>query len=370
MTQFSNDDWKPISEADLHGYLDGELSIERRAEVEAYLAAHPEQAARVAEYSELTLALHQLFDGDETPANPKIDALTDDLVRSLRRRRTARRLVGVAAAVVILATGTGLATGVHDRFQQAEDRFQAFTQQATNAHMLFAGSVSAPVEEGVGNETTVVSWLSQRLTGVPVRAPDLTALGYALSVERILPSADGPAAQLMYKSEKGEDPITLFIGKSREKRQSAFTYVQNDALSIFYWQEGPFAYSLAGNLGRAELLALAEAVNGQLTTVPPVPKSMVQRRAGESTQAAEQSSLPIEQPVGTVPAAVPDTGAPSDGLVRPAAKVLSAPDAGVVTERVTPMTIKDSPDGAPAKEKKAPEAAPEPGAEGDLPKKT
>lgn len=361
MTQHSNDDRRPISEADLHGYLDGELSVERRAEVEAYLATHPEQAARVAEYHNLTLTLHRLFDCEETPENQKIESMTEDLVRSLRRRRTARRLVGVAAAVVILATGTGLATGVHDRFRQAEDRFLAFTQQATNAHLMFAGGVPAQDDLGISEDTTVVSWLSQRLTGIPVRAPDLSSLGYGLAIERILPSADGPAAQLMYRNEKGSDPVTLFIGKSRDHRQSAFTFVQNDDLSIFYWQEGPFAYSLAGNLDKIELLALAEEVNIQLTALPPMPKAMVQHRSGEPAATAK---------VGAVPATVPDSGA-ADGLVQPASGSVNTQDAGTVTERAPAKGAKPDAEPAAGDDTKAkPAVTPIPSGEADSPKKT
>lgn len=363
MTQHSNDDRRPISEADLHGYLDGELSVERRAEVEAYLTTHPEQAARVAEYHNLTLTLHRLFDTEETPGNPKIEAQTEELMRALRRRRTARRLVGVAAAVVILATGTGLATGVHDRFRQAEDRFLAFTRQATNAHLLFAGGVPAQNEPATVEEedTTVVSWLSQRLTGVPVRTPNLSALGYDLAIERILPSADGPAAQLMYRNGKGGDPVTLFIGKSRDKRQNAFTYVQNDDLSIFYWQEGPFAYSLAGNLDKFELLALAEEVNVQLTALPPMPKAMVQHRSGEPAAAAK---------VDAVPAAVPDSGA-TDGLVQPASGGVKGQDAGTVTERAPAKGAKPDTEPATGNDTKTePAVTPVPVGDADSPKKT
>jgi anti-sigma factor RsiW len=371
MTHSSNSERRPIAESDLHGYLDGDLAIERRVEVEAYLAAHPDQAARVAEYSELTLDLHRLFDDEETPVSPEIEALTDDLGRALRRRRSIRRLFAAVAAVVVIATGVSLATGMHDSFRQAEDRFQAFTQQATDAHLLFAGVTPATDDTEIDNDTTVVSWLSQRLTGVPVRAPDLRSLGYELTVERILPSADGPAAQLMYESAARETPVTLFIGKSRDKRQNAFTFVQNEDLSIFYWQEGPFAYSLAGKLERAELLTLAEAVDAQLTALPPVPKSMVQRRAGESTLAAEKTG-PAERPVGAVPATVPESEATAaDAIVKPLLKKVDSPGAGVATERVRSETPKVKPAAAPGR-KKEPAASVVPAipAEGETPKKT
>ena len=35
-----------VTEADLHGYVDGVLSSERRIAVEAHIAAHPEEALR------------------------------------------------------------------------------------------------------------------------------------------------------------------------------------------------------------------------------------------------------------------------------------------------------------------------------------
>ncbi len=37
----------PVTEDELHAYVDNELPAERRADVEAWLASHPEDAARV-----------------------------------------------------------------------------------------------------------------------------------------------------------------------------------------------------------------------------------------------------------------------------------------------------------------------------------
>lgn len=358
MTQARDGDRQPISERDLHGYIDGELTAQRRAEVETYLTGHPAEAARIAEYAALTLSLHRLYAGGHA-ADPRIDALTADLDRTLRRRRMVHRLVRVAAVAAVLAIVAGVASSVHDRFLQAENRFLAFTRQATDAHILFAGAKPPAGDSEPGDDTTVVSWLSQRLIGVPVRAPDLHALGYELTVERILPSANGPAAQLMYESAKAAEPVTLFIGKSKDNRQIAFTYVRNDDLSVFYWQKGPLAYSLAGKLDRRNLLALAEVVNAQLVTLPPVPRSMVQRRAADVIHAAGKAPL--------------DAGARSaDARVRPLSKKLEASEIGVVpgrvnTEALQPVPVKD---GAAVKRPPEPSAVPAPASESDTAKKT
>jgi anti-sigma factor RsiW len=302
--------------------------------------------------------------------------LTGDLDRVLRRRRLAHRLVRIAAVVVVLVTAAVLASNVHDRFRQAEDRFLAFTQQATEAHVLFAGTKPAADAGEIGepgDETTVVSWLSQRLTGVPVRAPDLRSLGYELAVERILPSANGPAAQLMYESGNADQPVTLFIGKSRDKMQTAFTFVKNEDLSIFYWQEGPFAYSLAGNLDKFDLLALAEEVNAQLVALPPMPKSLVQRRATEVTHAAGKTPLAAVpgSEMKSVPGAAPDTGAGPQGvLVHPISKALDRSEPGDTSGRDkknVPAPVKESTGG---KKAPVPSVLPVPASESEPAKKT
>lgn len=381
MTQARNGNREPISEMDLHGYIDGELTAQRRAEVEAYLADHPDEAARLGEYRALTLSLHRLYDGD-CDANPRIDVLTADLDRALRRRRTVHRLVRVSAAMAVLAVIAGVASGVHDRFRQAGDRFLAFTRQATEAHLLFAGAKAPAVDVKADGGSTVVSWLSQRLTGVPVRAPDLHKLGYKLTVERILPSPNGPAAQLMYRNKKANEPVTLFIGKSKGMRQTAFTYVQNDDLSIFYWQEGPFAYSLAGKLDRPDLLALAEAVNAQLVTLPPVPKTMVQRRATGVIRAAGKKPLETDADSSTVsaaPAVSDAVASPADAVVRPVSKTVDgsadgtkaqASDSSAAPERVKTDALEPAPAKDGADVKKTPKPSKLPAGDGDAPKKT
>ena len=52
----------PIAEADLHAYADGQLAAARRAEVEAFLAAHPQDRARVDAWQAQRQALRALLD--------------------------------------------------------------------------------------------------------------------------------------------------------------------------------------------------------------------------------------------------------------------------------------------------------------------
>jgi anti-sigma factor RsiW len=51
----------PVSEAELHGYVDGELDRERQEAVRAHLAAYPVDAARVESWQRQTEAIRAAF---------------------------------------------------------------------------------------------------------------------------------------------------------------------------------------------------------------------------------------------------------------------------------------------------------------------
>lgn len=59
----------PITDDDLHAWLDGELSHERMQQVASYLAAHPDEAQRVAAWRAQNEALRALYDPilDDSP---------------------------------------------------------------------------------------------------------------------------------------------------------------------------------------------------------------------------------------------------------------------------------------------------------------
>ena len=52
----------PVTEADLHAYVDGLLPAVRHAEIDAYLASRPDELARVQTYQAQNASLRALFD--------------------------------------------------------------------------------------------------------------------------------------------------------------------------------------------------------------------------------------------------------------------------------------------------------------------
>src|SRR6266481_6492989 len=73
-----------ITEDELHAYVDNELPAERRADVEAWLAAHPDDAERVRSWREMAEALHARYDSVADEAVPKRLEI-ERLVRQPRR---------------------------------------------------------------------------------------------------------------------------------------------------------------------------------------------------------------------------------------------------------------------------------------------
>jgi len=177
-------DNRPITEADLQAYVDGQLDPERRADLEAYLAAHPETAADLAPLSAQNEAIRALFSGivdEPVPARLDPHRVADEL-----RGRRRRWLVTAAAACVVFAAGAGLGWYGNTISSRPGDPARALVVAALSAHSVFAAESRHAVEVAADEESHLVTWLSNRI-GEPLVAPDLSAHGFTLVGGRLLP---------------------------------------------------------------------------------------------------------------------------------------------------------------------------------------
>src|SRR5262249_19785840 len=93
-----------VTEDELHAYVDGELSPDRRAAVEAWLASHSEDGGRVAAWRTQMDALRSRYGGvaaEPVPARLALDRIAT----------SGRKWISVAAAAIIAAFIIGGATG-------------------------------------------------------------------------------------------------------------------------------------------------------------------------------------------------------------------------------------------------------------------
>lgn len=247
------DDHNAVGEPDLQAFVDERLSPQRRADVQAYLAAHPQEAARLQAYREQGTALHTLFDPVLTEVIP-----TAILFPPRRPRWQWLAMHGVAAAVYVLA---GIAAGwwLHGMQLRGVNVPDSLVKQAASAHAVYTPEKRHPVEVTSEQEAHLVKWLSKRL-GAPVHAPNLSEFGYQLVGGRLLPAPNGAAAQFMFENPQGVRLTLYVVQNTAAGTDTAFRFARNGDVALFYWIEGPLGYALAGKMERAQLLKIANAV--------------------------------------------------------------------------------------------------------------
>lgn len=265
----------------LSAWLDDELPPDERAEVEAWLRDHPEDAARVRLWAADAQALRARLEPVLAEAVPqRLEQIVWSRGPATVNAGWQRWAAGALVFVLGGAVGGGLAWQLHgarDAKRSAVAAAQGWVQRARVAHVVYTPEVRHPVEVKA-QEEHLARWLTRRLD-VPVKLFDLRAQGFELVGGRLLPDADGPSAQLMYQElEPAGAPrapdarpvrVTVYLRKPDADTPAAFRYEQQGTLGMFYWVEGrseqgkPCGYAIVGELPRERLLALAEAIYRQ-----------------------------------------------------------------------------------------------------------
>src|SRR6185437_10143838 len=246
-----------VSEDELHAYVDGELPVARRGVVEAWLATHPEDAARVAAWRSQAELIRARYGGVADEATPR----RLDLARLEWRRRW--RLGAMAAAAVIAAFIAGGVAGwfARDVEASASSDLRRFTADALDAYRLYVVEVRHPVEVAGDERPHLTQWLSKRV-GSPVRIPELETMGLKLVGGRLLPGPTGPTAFFMYEANSGER-FTLYCGQTSE-RETALRYTKGEHNGAYYWVDRHLACVLTGPAERDNLHAIAQAAYDQI----------------------------------------------------------------------------------------------------------
>jgi anti-sigma factor RsiW len=239
--------------------VDGTLPEARRLEVEAWLAAHPADAARVQDWIRQNQSLHAAFDSvlnEPLPLN---------LVRATRRPALPVPFKAMAATLAMLVTGlVGYAIGLGSG-EQAPAAPVYLARDAAIAHVVFSPETRHPVEVDAAHADHLVAWLSKRV-GTQLQAPDFSAQGFELLGGRLLTGETGPVAQFMYQ-DKIERRVTLYVRRAvAGNKETTFRHATENGVDVFYWIDGDFGYALSGQIGRQAIQKLADAAYSQLVT--------------------------------------------------------------------------------------------------------
>ena len=244
-----------VSELDMHAYVDGRLPEKRREEVETFFAANPQEREQVRAYQEQNKILHALFDSvlaEPIPSKWQSPGQYWTMWLKPDAAALAWIVVGGMLGWVLRGEQAGqLATNMD------------FARRAAIAHAVYSPEVRHPVEVTAEQEEHLVRWLSKRLGG-DLKAPHLVDLGYELVGGRLLPGEKGPVAQFMYQDKNGQR-LTLYIKTDTgAERETAFRFSQEGTVGVFYWIDRRLSYALSGEVGKEELLKVANGVYRKL----------------------------------------------------------------------------------------------------------
>ncbi|KNZ33267.1 MAG: hypothetical protein AD742_06580 [Methylibium sp. NZG] len=232
-----------FTDSTLSAWLDGELPADQRAEVDAWLRDHPEDAARVRLWAADGQALRARFDavtGEPAPARLTqlvLDPAAQASVSAFQAAFPAASPAAPpsasqsappsapsvtakaaatspwrgapdwrwAAAIALFALGAATGAALTWRLapapseQAAANAPTAWVQRAVLAHSVYVPEGRHAVEVKA-QEEHLSRWLTRRLD-VPVKLFDLRAQGFELVGGRLLPDRAGrPGAQLMYQA--------------------------------------------------------------------------------------------------------------------------------------------------------------------------
>jgi anti-sigma factor RsiW len=246
----------PVAQDELHAYVDGELPLDRRAAVEAWLAAHPEDAARVAEWRNQADVIRERYGAlASQPVPVRFD------VGKLRRSIRSWRAAAAAAVVAAFLAGGVVGWMARGASAAAPSRFEIFTGQALDAHKVYVVEVRHPVEVTGAERPHLVQWLSKRLD-YALRVPDLESSGLRLVGGRLLPGTFGPAAFFMYEGSSGER-FTIYYART-DSPPTAMRFRAAEPFAAVYWIERGLAYVVSGLPERERLLRVAQAAYDQI----------------------------------------------------------------------------------------------------------
>jgi anti-sigma factor RsiW len=252
----------PVTEDELHVYVDGELPADRREAVESWLSTHPEDAARVAAWrsqAESICARYGTVAHEPVPERLALERIT--------RPRRSWGAIAAAAVIVAFVAGGGAGWLARGLSTSAPSEVALLTTDALDAHKLYISEVRHPIEVKA-DEDHLLPWLSRRV-GTTLRAPDLEGFGLKLLGGRLLPGVGGPAALFMYEGANGER-FTIYCSRVDAAR-TAFRYDAEDDFGAVHWIEGKYGWVISGPKDKDKLKSVAIAAYDQIESRTPAP---------------------------------------------------------------------------------------------------
>jgi anti-sigma factor RsiW len=251
----------PITETDIHAFVDDQLDVARRIEVEDYLAGHPEIAAHVMADMRARDALALAFSSGPASRPPErvMDA-AHRLERGLVWRRIGRRLQRAAAVAFLVGAGW-LAHAQGGLFEitdsEAAPKPPAFVEDARHSHetaLIRARMVSQ--HERPDYDPAEI----RAETGIAM--PPLPT-DWRVVDAQVFPSRFGHSIEIALEAD-AVGRVSLFAARSPSFGVIAPTLARSATGTTAYWQSGERVYALTGSAPEAAIERAAVSLNASL----------------------------------------------------------------------------------------------------------
>ena len=259
----------PIGEDELQALVDGQLDPARAEVLERYLAARPEDAARLRAFIAQRDALRAAL--AFKAAEPIPARLRSAHLRSARHRAAVSRWRAIAAAAVLLLAGSGFgwtARGTLDVAMPVAD--------PASAPAALHRALADPGQrlEASARDTDIAGWLRAK-TGEAIPVPRLVGYGFTLDLAWVLPAADGPSVMLRFMDPDGtavsvwrrptHDPVPRQLRCADEP----------GGLVTYTWSDGRHLHAVTAALPRERLRPVALAVERAMEAPPAAPAGVM-----------------------------------------------------------------------------------------------
>lgn len=229
----------PVSADDLHSYIDDQLDVARRVEVEAYLAKRPEDAARVMADLRSRDELRMALATKPTFVRPATWDAARRIEGALTRRAWIQRFrPAIAASVLVTAGWFG-----HAQFGPqpgGEASLPGYVEAALNARQ------ASLLRAAMYSQTEAPEYdRAELLSATAITMPELPA-DWVVTDVQVFPSQFGPSIEMAIQAET-YGTLSLFSARPGSFAVSPVTTAQMGDVAGAYWQIGDIAYALLGD---------------------------------------------------------------------------------------------------------------------------
>lgn len=237
-------------EQDLHAWMDGETDEATAQRIERYLAENPQAAGRVAALRQDTQLLRQAM----SRQNMAFDTPEPHYFRRRVRQQRQRKLA--LACVLVLSLSVGGYTGWQLKDSQIAMRLPM--EDAVQAYKLFGNETLTPLDVVASQQTDLAHWVARYFINGNL-PPDLKQYGFKPLGARLMATAQGPAALVMYQDPHGTR-IAWYI---RPLSPVKLPHGQRQAEDVMaqYWSDEYYNYALVTPLKAAEAGDVRKAVS-------------------------------------------------------------------------------------------------------------